>query len=227
MTDGADASAAAEPARGSALEAPTIKVGVVLPSFRPTADDALDVARQADDAGIDGVFCYDHLWPMGRPDRPALAPFPLLAAVASRTTRLAVGPLVARVGIVPERVLVAELAALAALAPGRVVAALGTGDRLSAAENEAYGLPFPPAADRREELRRCVRALTPSRPARVGRRRRWRECQCSGHRRAGRGRRRRRQPLGRPTPGRRRPGRPVGSHLGRHPSGKLDWRDRP
>jgi len=156
--------AVAEPARGSAIkarpsQARTIKVGVVLPSFRPTADDALDVARQADDAGIDGVFCYDHLWPMGRPDRPALAPFPLLAAVAARTTRLTVGPLVARVGMVPERVLVAELAALAALAPGRVVAALGTGDRLSAAENEAYGLPFPPAADRREELRRCVRAL--------------------------------------------------------------------
>ncbi len=136
-----------------------IKLGVVLPSFRPTADDALDVARQADDAGLDGVFCYDHLWPMGRPDRPALAPFPLLATVAARTTRVAVGPLVARVGMVPERVLVAEFAALAALAPGRVVAALGTGDRLSAAENEAYGLPFPPAADRREELRRCVRAL--------------------------------------------------------------------
>jgi alkanesulfonate monooxygenase SsuD/methylene tetrahydromethanopterin reductase-like flavin-dependent oxidoreductase (luciferase family) len=136
-----------------------IKVGVVLPSFRSTADDALDVARRADDAGVDGVFCYDHLWPMGRPDRPALAPFPLLAAVAARSSRLTVGPLVARVGLVPERVLVAEFAALAALAPDRVVAALGTGDRLSAAENEAYGLPFPPAADRRDELRRCARAL--------------------------------------------------------------------
>ena len=64
-----------------------IKLGVVLPSFRPTAADALDVARQADDAGIDGVFCYDHLWPMGRPDRPALAPFPLLAAVAGADDR--------------------------------------------------------------------------------------------------------------------------------------------
>jgi len=136
-----------------------IKVGVVLPSFRNTAEEALAVAAEADRVGVDGVFCYDHLWPMGRPDRPALAPFPLLAAVATGTERLIVGPLVARIGLVPDRVLLAELAALATLAPGRVVAALGTGDRLSAAENRSYGIPFAPADERRDDLRRCVRAL--------------------------------------------------------------------
>ncbi len=136
-----------------------IKVGVVLPSFQPTADQALAVAAEADRVGVDGVFCYDHLWPMGRPDRPALAPFPLLAAIAAGTERVAVGPLVARIGMVPDSVLLAEFAALAALAPGRVVAALGTGDRLSAAENQAYGLPFAPAAERRDDLRRCVQTL--------------------------------------------------------------------
>ena len=39
-----------------------------------------------------------------------------------------------------------------ALAPGRVIAGLGTGDRLSAEENRAYGIPFHPAAQRRAEV---------------------------------------------------------------------------
>lgn len=136
-----------------------MKTGVILPSFRDTADEALSVARRADELGVDGVFCYDHLWPMGQPGRPALAPFPLLAAIAASTGRVTVGTLVARVGLVPDRVLLAEVDALSVLAPGRVVAALGTGDRLSAAENEAYGVPFAPTADRRASLRRCARAL--------------------------------------------------------------------
>jgi len=136
-----------------------VRTGIILPSFSDTADEALAVARLADESGVDGVFCYDHLWPMGRPDRPALAPFPLLGAVAVSTDRVAVGTLVARVGLVPDEVLLAEVEALSLLAPGRVVMALGTGDRLSAPENEAYGVPFAPAADRRDSLRRCTRLL--------------------------------------------------------------------
>jgi alkanesulfonate monooxygenase SsuD/methylene tetrahydromethanopterin reductase-like flavin-dependent oxidoreductase (luciferase family) len=136
-----------------------VRTGIILPSFRDTADEALSVARRADQLGIDGVFCYDHLWPMGQPERPALAPFPLLAAIAASTGRVRVGTLVARIGLVPDEVLLAEFEALSVLAPRRVVAALGVGDHLSAAENEAYGVPFAPAADRRASLRRCARAL--------------------------------------------------------------------
>jgi alkanesulfonate monooxygenase SsuD/methylene tetrahydromethanopterin reductase-like flavin-dependent oxidoreductase (luciferase family) len=136
-----------------------VRTGVILPTFRTSADEALAVARQADELGIDGVFCYDHLWPMGQPDRPALAPFPVLGAVATATARVAVGTLVARIGLVPVEVLVSEFDALSAIAPGRVVAALGTGDRLSAEENRAYGIEFAPAAERRDALRRCARAL--------------------------------------------------------------------
>jgi alkanesulfonate monooxygenase SsuD/methylene tetrahydromethanopterin reductase-like flavin-dependent oxidoreductase (luciferase family) len=136
-----------------------MRTGVILPTFRTSADEALAVAARADELGIDGVFCYDHLWPMGQPDRPALAPFPVLAAVAATTSRVAVGTLVARIGLVPDEVLVSEFDALSAIAPGRVVAALGTGDHLSADENRAYGIAFSPPAERRDALRRCVRAL--------------------------------------------------------------------
>ncbi|HLG68025.1 MAG TPA: LLM class flavin-dependent oxidoreductase [Acidimicrobiales bacterium] len=137
----------------------SLRTGVVLPSFRDTPDEAMAVAEQAEAAGLDGVFCYDHLWPMGQPGRPALAPFPLLAAIARRTSSVSVGTLVARVGLVPDDVLVAEFDALALLAPGRVVAGLGTGDRLSASENVAYGVPFAPAAERLTALGNCARAL--------------------------------------------------------------------
>jgi alkanesulfonate monooxygenase SsuD/methylene tetrahydromethanopterin reductase-like flavin-dependent oxidoreductase (luciferase family) len=134
-----------------------VRTGILLPIFQARADAALDAAQRAERAGVDGVFCYDHLWPIGQPGRPALAPFPLLALVAARTRRVAVGTLVGRVGLVPDGVLLAELGALATIAPGRVVAGLGTGDRLSAGENEAYGVRFEPAHVRRARLARCVR----------------------------------------------------------------------
>lgn len=131
----------------------------MLPVFQDSAERALEVARGAEAAGLDGVFCFDHVWPLGQPSRPAIAPFPVLAHVATRTRQLALGPLVARVGLVPEAVLLAQFDALAAAAPGRVIAGVGTGDRMSAGENEAYGVPFTSAATRRGALRRCVRAL--------------------------------------------------------------------
>jgi alkanesulfonate monooxygenase SsuD/methylene tetrahydromethanopterin reductase-like flavin-dependent oxidoreductase (luciferase family) len=67
--------------------------------------------------------------------------------------------LVARVGLVPNGVLLGQFVGLAHLAPGRVIAGLGTGDRLSQAENRAYGIPFAPAAERRRELVELGQAL--------------------------------------------------------------------
>jgi alkanesulfonate monooxygenase SsuD/methylene tetrahydromethanopterin reductase-like flavin-dependent oxidoreductase (luciferase family) len=138
-----------------------LRTGVVLPTFTNEPTQALAVTRLAADVGIDAVFCYDHLWPMGRPDRPALAPFPLLAMLAATpgTEQLSFGTLVARVGLVPDDRLVAEFLTLEALAPGRVVAGLGTGDRLSSAENEAYGIAFDGVDERRRSLEDCGAAL--------------------------------------------------------------------
>jgi len=136
-----------------------MRIGVVLPSFRRSSAEAMATARQAEEAGIDGVFCFDHLWPMGQPERPALAPFPLLGAVAGSTQRLCVGTLVARVGLVPDEVLISEFAALGVVAPGRVIAGLGTGDHKSSDENDAYGVPAAPPEERRAALARCAVAL--------------------------------------------------------------------
>jgi alkanesulfonate monooxygenase SsuD/methylene tetrahydromethanopterin reductase-like flavin-dependent oxidoreductase (luciferase family) len=143
-----------------------IRSGVVLPTFRDTPDEAFAAADRAVAAGVDGVFCYDHIWPLGQPQRPALAPFPLLGALATRLEPRPgsgggpfLGTLVARVGLAPNPVLAAQFAALERLAPGRVIAGLGTGDRLSEEENRAYGIPFASAAERRAELVELGREL--------------------------------------------------------------------
>ena len=115
---------------------------------------------------MDGLFCYDHIWPLGQPQRPALAPFPVLGALATRLGPPSgtgegpfLGTLVARVSLVPNAVLASQFRALDRLAPGRVIAGLGTGDRLSEQENRAYGIPFAPAAERHAELGELGRDL--------------------------------------------------------------------
>jgi alkanesulfonate monooxygenase SsuD/methylene tetrahydromethanopterin reductase-like flavin-dependent oxidoreductase (luciferase family) len=94
------------------------------------------------------VFVYDHLFPMGQPERPAISCFPMLGAIAAMTGRIAIGPLVARVGLVPNAVLVNQFKTLDRMAPGRVIAAVGTGDSKSLSEHEIFGLPFLSRADR-------------------------------------------------------------------------------
>jgi alkanesulfonate monooxygenase SsuD/methylene tetrahydromethanopterin reductase-like flavin-dependent oxidoreductase (luciferase family) len=136
----------------------TVRVGITLPTFRDDAG-ALDGARRAETLGLDGVFVFDHIWPLGRPDRPALSAFPVLGAVAAVTERVFLGPLVARVGLVPDEVLVSELRSLNAMAPGRLIAGLGTGDRRSAVENISYGIPPAAAHERRVALRKSARSL--------------------------------------------------------------------
>ena len=145
-----------------------MKVGFLLPVFRWTPDDALAAAELGEQSGIDGVFAYDHLWPMGSPERPALSPFPVLAAVSVRCPSLIVGPLVARVGITSDAHLIEAFRSLELAAPGRVIAAIGTGDKLSASENEAYGIAMQPVAERQAMVEHIASALSDSMPVWIG-----------------------------------------------------------
>ena len=142
-----------------------MKVGITLPQFRDEADTALEAARQAEELGIDGVFVFDHLWPMGQPGRPALSSGPLLGALAASTSTIHLGTLVARIGLVPDDVLIDVLCGVDALSGGRLVAGIGTGDKLSAGENEAYGIPFEPAEIRRDRLLSVASVVAAAVPA--------------------------------------------------------------
>ncbi|MHB1912007.1 MAG: LLM class flavin-dependent oxidoreductase [Acidimicrobiales bacterium] len=136
-----------------------MRVGITLPQFRDEGESAIAAARRAEEAGLDGVFVFDHLWPMGSPDRPIISALPLLGALMAETDTIHLGSLVMRVGLVPDAVLVEALVALNRMSEGRMIAGLGTGDHMSAAENLAFGVPYPPAADRRTSLEACAVAL--------------------------------------------------------------------
>jgi alkanesulfonate monooxygenase SsuD/methylene tetrahydromethanopterin reductase-like flavin-dependent oxidoreductase (luciferase family) len=136
-----------------------VLIGVTLPQFRHDAEPAVAVARRAEAAGLDGVFVFDHLWPIGQRMRPALHSLTLLGALAVETDRVVLGTLVARVGLVPDAVLVHSLVSLHRMTGGRLIAALGTGDSLNREENDAYGVPFAPVADRVASVADCSRRL--------------------------------------------------------------------
>ncbi len=93
--------------------------------------------------------------PIGPPSRSG----PLLGALAAVTTTIRLGTLVARVGVLPDDVLVSVLSSLSAISGGRLIAGLGTGDHLSRAENQAFGLPFEPADQRRARMAAVAAAV--------------------------------------------------------------------
>ena len=137
-----------------------MRLGVTLPQFRDEAEPALAVARRAEAAGIDGVFVFDHLWPLRRPESPALHSLTLLGALAAETSRITLATFVARVSLMPDAVLVHTLHSLHRMLDGRrFIAGLGTGDRNNRDENLAYGVGFPPADARARQLVDCCRRL--------------------------------------------------------------------
>jgi alkanesulfonate monooxygenase SsuD/methylene tetrahydromethanopterin reductase-like flavin-dependent oxidoreductase (luciferase family) len=137
-----------------------VRLGVTLPQFREDAERALAVARRAEAAGLDGVFVFDHLWPLHQPERPALHSLTLLGALTAETSRVTLGTFVARVSLLPDAVLVHTLHSLWRMTEGRrFIAGLGTGDRNNRDENNAYGVGFPSADSRAGQLVDCCRRL--------------------------------------------------------------------
>jgi alkanesulfonate monooxygenase SsuD/methylene tetrahydromethanopterin reductase-like flavin-dependent oxidoreductase (luciferase family) len=141
--------------------APPVRVGVTLPSFVRDPELPLTVAVAADEAGLDGVFAYDHLFRRARDGhrRPALEAVALLGQVAAATHRTHVGALVFRAWLRPAASLAAAVATLSRIAPGRVIAAIGAGDSQSREENETFGLGFGTVSDRVARLDASIRAV--------------------------------------------------------------------
>ena len=136
-----------------------MRIGVMLPNFEESPTPAIDFAIEAEAVGLDGVFSYDHLWPMAHPGLPSLSPMPLLAAAGAHTTRLRLGTLVARIGLEPDDVVVAAFRTLELMSGSRVIAAMGTGDHKSDDENVAFGLNLVAATVRRGALEAAAARL--------------------------------------------------------------------
>jgi alkanesulfonate monooxygenase SsuD/methylene tetrahydromethanopterin reductase-like flavin-dependent oxidoreductase (luciferase family) len=137
-----------------------MNVGLMLPMFSSNVAAPMNAAREAEALGFDGVFGFDHMFPIGgAPDGPALECFAMLAAAAAITSRIAVGTLVTRVGLRPVGLLSKLAAGLDHVSGGRAILALGTGDRHSDGEHAVYGFPVEPMATRAERLEETVAAL--------------------------------------------------------------------
>ena len=137
-----------------------VRRSTTLPQFRASAVDAVEAAVRAEEEGLDGVFVYDHVYPLGRPPgAPAAECLTLLATLAVATTRVRVGTLVLRAGLRPTSMALDALRTVVDIAPGRLVVGIGTGDKLNAEENLRLGIPYGTAAERLDEVRHLAEAL--------------------------------------------------------------------
>ncbi len=135
------------------------RVSVTLPQFRTEAAPMLDAARRAEALGFDGVYVFDHLFPLGSPDRPIFEVFVALGAVAAATTTIGIGTLVVRAPIRPAWTTAKAAWSAQAISGGRLTLGLGAADSLSKPEFEAYGLPFGSVAERIGTVRETITAL--------------------------------------------------------------------
>jgi alkanesulfonate monooxygenase SsuD/methylene tetrahydromethanopterin reductase-like flavin-dependent oxidoreductase (luciferase family) len=136
-----------------------LMVGVSLPQFTSDPEVLLDGVRRAEAAGLDSVWLFDHLWPLGRKDRPILECWSCLAWLAATTERLQIGTLVTRSSL-RHPALVAKMAAtVGEIAPERVIVGIGSGDAASRGENEAFGIPYYRGDERIDQLVSTVKVL--------------------------------------------------------------------
>ncbi len=139
-----------------------MKIGIILPTFTEEADLPFETALAAEEAALDGIFTYDHIWPIGYPDRPAVSAAAVLGILTQTTKIIRLGTLVARVGLLPDNLLMAEMKTLNSLSGNRMIAGIGTGDKKSILENTVLHVPEVSVKKRQESLSKVAAALADS-----------------------------------------------------------------
>ena len=140
-------------------------LGLTLPQFTERPEAALEAAVDARRLGFAGGFVFDHLWPLGAPERPALECWTMLAAVAAATrggpegSGFRVGTLVTRAGLRSPGLVARMAGTVGQVAGAPPIIGVGRGDRANRAENLAYGLPFGDPGERAAALEATVAAL--------------------------------------------------------------------
>jgi alkanesulfonate monooxygenase SsuD/methylene tetrahydromethanopterin reductase-like flavin-dependent oxidoreductase (luciferase family) len=105
-----------------------VRFGIFLPNFGPFGDPTVivDLAREAEDAGWDGLFIWDHML-FGTEPEPVLDPWVALTAVATATSRIRFGTAVTPLARRRPWKVARETVTLDHLSGGRLVLAVGLG----------------------------------------------------------------------------------------------------
>jgi alkanesulfonate monooxygenase len=123
-------------------------------------DDLLRVARSAEDAGYDAFFRSDHYLKMGAVSGepgPTDA-WVTLAGLALQTSKIRLGTLMSPVTFRLPGPLAISVAQVDQMSGGRIE--LGMGSGWYAEEHTAYGIPFPPLAERFDRYAEQVEIVT-------------------------------------------------------------------
>ena len=133
------------------------------PQNGATYADQLRIARHAEDLGFDGFFRSDHFLAMARYLEAGGQPGPTdawttLSAIADRTSRIRLGTLVTAATFRLPGPLAIAVAQADQMSGGRVELGLGAG--WYSEEHAAYGVPFPPLAERFDRLEEQLAIVT-------------------------------------------------------------------
>jgi alkanesulfonate monooxygenase SsuD/methylene tetrahydromethanopterin reductase-like flavin-dependent oxidoreductase (luciferase family)/predicted kinase len=118
------------------------------------------IATAAAEAGLDGLALMDHLIQIpqvGRAWEPIPEPWVTLGLLAGLPTTLRLGTLVSPVTMRAAGVLAKTVATLDALTGGRAFCGIGAG--WWGREHAGFGLPFPPAAARLDQLESAIETM--------------------------------------------------------------------
>jgi F420-dependent oxidoreductase-like protein len=138
-----------------------LRFGVQLQAQRTSWNAYLQAVQQVEQLGFDALWNFDHLLPFaGADDEPCFQTITTLTAMALKTTRVRIGTLVNGVLYRDPATLAKAAVDIDHLSGGRLEFTLGA----SWAEREftAYGLPFPPIAERMcrlDEALQIIRSL--------------------------------------------------------------------
>jgi F420-dependent oxidoreductase-like protein len=140
------------------------RLGLQIPSFTyPGVPDGelfetiAGIATTAENNGFDSLWVMDHLYQIGMvgpKEDPMLEGYTLLAAIAARTQRAALGTMVTGVTYRNPALLAKIVTTLDVISSGRAI--LGIGAAWNDDEHAGYGYDFPPVKERMDRLEEAL-----------------------------------------------------------------------
>ena len=135
-----------------------MRFGLDIAQHQLTFDQLVSRARMAEDAGLDGVWVFDHFKALyADPMGPCLESWTLLAGLARETSTIRLGTLVTGMTHRHPSVLAAEVVTVDHLSNGRVECAVGAA--WNEPEHRELGIPFPPVPERMDRFEEGVQVL--------------------------------------------------------------------